>query len=369
MKKSTYKKTAAWIVLLAVLLTGCAGKVADQNTKTSETGSASESKDTSGSGESDNKTVTTKEGKTVDVSGVTLRIAAASGTNGQTVIEAAGLDNTPYKVEFSILQGGNKVMEALAADQIDLGAGSQIPPLAASQASNQGNFKIIAVRYGSTLNQELIAAPDSEITSVEELKGKKVGYVKNTTAQYFLAKMLESAGLGWDDIDAQAFTTSDGATAILTGDIDAWASYDNSIRVPKQNGSKTIESAQDILSGNYLFYATPAAIEDEATHAAIEDWLNRWHEAHAWARENDEKWAEFYAPTVSQDVDEYLEQFREQNGDKIYACKPITDEVIADEQDIADTLEGLGTLTSHVDVKELFDDSFTEAVEGFTKYD
>lgn len=317
----------------------------------------------------DEKTVTTHDGKVVDVSDVTLRIAAADGTNGHVVVEAAGLDDTPYKVEFSIFQGGNKVMEALAADQIDLGAGSQIPPLSASQAANGGNFKVIAVRYGSTLDQELIASPDSGITSVEELKGKKVGYVENTTAHYFLSKMLTAAGLKWEDIDAQPLTTSDGATAILTGDIDAWASYGDSIRVPRGKGAATIESAKDILSGNYLFYATPAAIEDEAYHAAIEDWLNRWHEAHEWARENPQEWAEYYAPTVSQDVDQYLEQFDEQNNDKIYACKPITDAVIADEQDIADTLESLGVFENHIETKDFFDLSFVDAVSAFNQYD
>ena len=259
-------------------------------------------------------------------------------------------------------------MEALAADQIDLGAGSQIPPLSASQSKNGGNFKIIAVRYGSTLNQELIAAPESGITSVSELRGKKVGYVKNTTAQYFLSKMLTEAGLSWNDIDAQALTTSDGATAILTGDIDAWASYDNSIRVPKEKGATTIETAQDILSGNYLFYATPTAIEDEAYHAAIEDWLSRWHEAHEWARQNPEKWASYYAPTISEDPDQYLKEFSEQNADKIFACKPVTDSVIANEQDIADTFESLGVFR-HIDTEQLFDRSFADAVSAFKKYD
>lgn len=342
----------AILTLIGMILGGCAG-TSDSDKNVAEDGK---------------KTVKTHDGKEVDVSGVTLRIAAASGANGQDVIEAAGLDDTPYKVEFSVLQGGNKVLEALAADQIDLGAGSQIPPLSASKAANGGNFKIIAVRYGSTLEQELIAAPNSGITSVKQLKGKKVGYVENTTAQYFLSKMLTEAGLSWDDIDAQPLTTSDGATAILTGDIDAWASYDDSVRVPKKKGATTIESAQNILSGNYLFYATPAAIEDEAHHAAIEDWLNRWHEAHEWARENPEEWAAYYAPTISEDPEVYLKEFNEQNKDKIFACKPITDAVIADEQDIADTLESLGVL-EHVDTKELFDLSFVDAVSAFNQYD
>ena len=313
--------------------------------------------------------VKTHDGRLVDVSGVTLRIGAAEGTNGQTVLEGAGLDDTPYKVEYANMQGGNLVMEALAANQIDLGAGSQIPPLNASLANNGGNFRIIAVRYGSTLWQELITGPDSTITSVEELKGKTVGYNKNTTANYFLFKMLEEVGLTWEDIDAVPLTTSDGLTAVLTGEVDALASYGNSIRSAKAKGAKTIKTAQNILSGNYLFYATPYAIEDEAYHAAIEDWLERWHESHAWAREHAQEWAAFYAPIINMDPAEYQKQYEEQNADKIYAAKPITDTVIEDEQSIADAFETLGLVAQHIEAEKLFDDSFTEAVASFQKYD
>ncbi len=68
------------------------------------------------------------------------------------------------------------------------GCSSQIPPIFASLSNNGGNFKIVAIRKGSTLDQELITGPKSKasIHTVADLKGKKVAYVKSTTAQYFL---------------------------------------------------------------------------------------------------------------------------------------------------------------------------------------
>ena len=222
----------------------------------------------------------------IDLSGVTLHIAAASASNGHGLVQAAGLDDTPYKVDFTVLQGGNLVMEALAAGQIELGTGSQIPPLSASQAANGGNFKIIGVRRMHTLDQELIVPAGSDLTEVAQLKGKTVGYVKNTTAHYFLEKMLEEAGLEWTDIDAVPLTTSDGLSAVLTGEVDALASYGNAIRTAKAKGCTTLRSAADILSGDYYWYATPASIADAATHAALVDWLGRYNEAAEWARQN-----------------------------------------------------------------------------------
>ncbi len=115
---------------------------------------------------------------------------------------------------------------SVSALLVTTGCGSQIPPIFASPANNGGNFKIIAIRKGTTLNQELIVSPQAKenIKTVADLKGKKVGYVKNTTAQYFLYKMLSEAGLKWTDIDALPMSTSDGLSAITTGDIDALAS-------------------------------------------------------------------------------------------------------------------------------------------------
>ena len=304
----------------------------------------------------------------IDLSTVTLKVAAASVENAQGLIEAAGLDDTPYKVDFIVMQGGNLVMEAMAAGQIDLGTGSQIPPIFASRAQNGGNFKVIAIRKGNTLYQELIIPEGSTITDVSELRGKTVGYVKNTTAHYFLAKMLINAGVAWDEVETVALTTSDGLTALLTGDIDALASYGNAIRTGRSKGATTLESAVDILSGDYYWYATLAAIEDEAYHAAIEDYLGRYHEAAQWARENPEEWAAAMAPISNQTTEFYLNDYLEGVAQRKLTIAPIDEQIIASEQDVVDIFAEIGVLEGSFDVSTIFDESFNETVSGFTKY-
>lgn len=337
---------------VAAALTACGGSAASSTAASSSAASASASAASGG----------------VDLSGVTLRIAAASASNGHGLVQAAGLDDTPYKVDFTVLQGGNLVMEALAAGQIDLGTGSQIPPLAASQAANGGNFKIIGVRRMHTLDQELIIPAGSTLTSVAELKGKTVGYVKNTTAHYFLEKMLEEAGLEWSDINAVALTTSDGLSAVLTGEVDALASYGNAIRTAKAKGCTTLRSAADILSGDYYWYATPDAIADEATHAALVDWLSRYNEAAEWARQNPEDYASFYADLTGEDKDDVLTRFTEEEAQTHLSVRPIDDVTIASEQDIADTFYKLGVFSEKIDVTPLFDRSFDAELAALPQY-
>lgn len=304
----------------------------------------------------------------IDLSGVSLRVAGADWHNAQGPIEAAGLTDYAYKVEFSVMQGGNLVMEALAAGQIDLGTGSQIPPIAASQAANGGNFKIIAIRRMNTLNQELIAGPGKTYASAADLKGAKVGYVKNTTAHYFLYKMLAQAGLSWTDIEAVPLTTADGLTALLSGDIDAFASYGNTVRTAKANGATTIQSATGILSGDYYFYATPAAISDEATHAAIADYLRRYNDALEWCRQNPEAYAEWLADATNQDYDTVYDNFVSGEAQTKTCVLPVDDATIASEQDIVDVFTALGLIEGSVDIPALYDHSFGDAISAYPQY-
>ena len=72
----------------AAALTACGGASAASSAASSVASAASGSASASG----------------IDLSGVTLRIAAASASNGHGLVQAAGLDDTPYKVDFTVLR-------------------------------------------------------------------------------------------------------------------------------------------------------------------------------------------------------------------------------------------------------------------------
>jgi sulfonate transport system substrate-binding protein len=307
-------------LLLIFSLAGCA-QVSSVKT-TSVSPSKSEAAQTTTGSDTSSTVAETTAASNIDLSGVTLHVGAAYDI--QAFLKAAGLDDTPYKVDANVFQGGNLVLEAMAANQLDLGSGSQIPPIFASQAANGGNMKIIAIRKGSTLDQELVIPAGSGIKTVADLKGKKVAYIKSTTAHYFLAKMLEQAGLAWSDVETVAMTTSDGLTALLTNEVAAFASYGNSITTAHQKGATTLASAENILSGDYYFYATPEAIADPATHAAIVDYLNRFNEANEWTRQHAEEWASISAPSSNQDPADFLTQFKREVAQRYRRWSPST---------------------------------------------
>jgi len=119
--------------------------------------------------------------------------------------------------------GSNKALEFLNAGSIDFGstAGS-----AALVAKINGNpIKSIYV-YSRPEWTALVTTKDSKINSVADLKGKRVAVTRGTDPHIFLVRALLSAGLSEKDITPVLLQHPDGKTALIRGDVDAWAGLD-----------------------------------------------------------------------------------------------------------------------------------------------
>jgi sulfonate transport system substrate-binding protein len=119
--------------------------------------------------------------------------------------------------------GSNKALEFLNAGSIDFGstAGS-----AALVAKINGNpIKSIYV-YSRPEWTALVTSKDSKVTSVADLKGKRVAVTRGTDPHIFLVRALLGAGLTEKDITPVLLQHADGKTALIRGDVDAWAGLD-----------------------------------------------------------------------------------------------------------------------------------------------
>src|SRR6202163_2577212 len=119
--------------------------------------------------------------------------------------------------------GSNKALEFLNAGSIDFGstAGS-----AALVAKINGNpIKSIYV-YSRPEWTALVTGKDSTIKSIADLKGKRVAVTRGTDPHIFLVRALLDAGLSEKDITPVLLQHADGKTALIRGDVDAWAGLD-----------------------------------------------------------------------------------------------------------------------------------------------
>jgi len=136
-------------------------------------------------------------------------------------------------------------LQFLSAGSIDFGstAGS-----AALVGKINGNpIKSIYV-YSRPEWTALVTGKDSKINSLADLKGKRVAMVRGTDPHIFLVRALLSAGLTDKDIQPVLVQQhADGGTALLRGDVDAWAGLD------------PMMAQHEIKDGARLFYRKPEA--------------------------------------------------------------------------------------------------------------
>ncbi len=117
------------------------------------------------------------------------------------------------------------------------------------------------------------------INSVNDLKGKKVSVAFGTPSHTFLLKMLEAAGLRYNDITVvEAPSAVDSATYFKAGKVDAavvWSPDDEDC-VKNVSGSKVLQStrtASNIIAD--VFYAKKSFIEKHRNElvSLIKGWL------------------------------------------------------------------------------------------------
>jgi sulfonate transport system substrate-binding protein len=140
--------------------------------------------------------------------------------------------------------GSNKALEFLNAGSIDFGstAGS-----AALVARINGNpIKSIYV-FSRPEWTALVTGKDSRITTVADLKGKRVAVTRGTDPHIFLVRALLDAGLSEKDITPVLLQHADGKTALIRGDVDAWAGLD------------PMMAQAEIEDGARLFFRKPDA--------------------------------------------------------------------------------------------------------------
>ncbi len=119
--------------------------------------------------------------------------------------------------------GSNKALEFLNAGSIDFGstAGS-----AALVARINGNpIKSIYV-YSRPEWTALVTGKNSGISKIEDLKGKRVAVTRGTDPHIFLVRALQSVKLTERDITPVLLQHPDGKTALIRGDVQAWAGLD-----------------------------------------------------------------------------------------------------------------------------------------------
>jgi sulfonate transport system substrate-binding protein len=140
--------------------------------------------------------------------------------------------------------GSNKALEFLNAGSIDIGSTAGAAALIGRINGNP--IKTVGV-FSRPEWTALVCRADTPFTSPGDLKGKSVAVTRGTDPHIFLVRALDSAGLTEKDVRLVLLQHPDGKTALIRGDVDAWAGLD-----PMMAQAEIENSAK-------LFYRKPEA--------------------------------------------------------------------------------------------------------------
>ena len=232
----------------------------------------------------------------------TLNIDFATYNPLSLIIKDQGWLETTFgdKVTVTWTQsaGSAAANDLLKAGSVDVGSTAGSAALLAR--SNGSPIQVIDI-YSQPNWAAIVVGANSDITSVDDLKGKNIAANAGTDPYFFLLQTLEEAGIGLDEVTITQLAHADGKTALEAGTVDAWAGLDPLLSASVVNaGSKIIYDNPDFNSYGFL-NATEAFLEKSPDIAQVV--VSAYEKARAWAAENPDEAAQILADVAAIDIE------------------------------------------------------------------
>jgi sulfonate transport system substrate-binding protein len=232
----------------------------------------------------------------VNLSSVTLNVGDQKGTGAEAILKAAGLLSAlPFHVSWSDFTSGPPMLEAMASGSVDVGGVGDAPPVFAA-AGGEG-VEIVGAREVPTGDQDALLVPKgSSITSIAQLKGKKIAYGSGSSGNYQMLTVLTAAGLTTKDVTLVNLQPAEALAAFTSGSVDAWDIWPPYVQqAVAQDGAKVLARGSQYGSPYSYEVASKAAVANPAKAAAIQVYLTTLDKAYVWAEKNPDAWGAAWA--------------------------------------------------------------------------
>lgn len=245
-------------------------------------------------------------------------------------------------IEFS---AGPVQLEALTTGSIDFGDVGEAPPIFAQAAGSPLVYVAATVPRPSV--EGVLVASGSSIRSVADLRGKKIALNKGSNVHYFLVKLLEKNGLRYSDVNLAWLSPADARAAFEKGAVDAWAIWEPYLSAAELSlNARLLADANGVVENRAYYFSSKSYAKDNADllGIAIEE-LNR---IDVWARSN----RDALAGELSTLLGLPKPVLDGMVGRLAFGTVPITLDILAGQQVIADTFFDLKLIPGKIDVRQ-----------------
>jgi sulfonate transport system substrate-binding protein len=249
------------------------------------------------------------------------------------------------EVRWTEFPAGPQLLEGLNVGSIDFGIAGEAPPIFAQAAG--ADLVYVGNEPQASAGEAILVPKNSPIKSVAELKGKKVALNKGSNVHFLLVKLLEKAGVKYNDIDPIFLTPADARAAFERGSVDAWAIWEPFLAAAQvQTGARILADGNGVVSNHQFFLASRSYASKRADVVAVA--LEELAAVDQWAKTNRKDAAAALQPQIGLDQ-ATLELALSRNG---YGVTPVSDAVLAEQQRIADTFYDLKLIPKHINVRD-----------------
>lgn len=248
-------------------------------------------------------------------------------------------------VKWTEFPAGPVLLEGLNVGSIDFGTVGEAPPIFAQAAG--ANLVYVGHEPPSPKTEAIVVPKGSTLRSLADLRGKKVAVNKGANAHYLLVKALEKAGVAYKDVQVVFLAPADARAAFERGAIDAWSIWDPFLAAAeKQLGARVLADGTGLVANHQFYLAARPYAEKQADIVAIV--LDELARVDAWGQGHPAEVAAILARQTGLDLP-VVELAASRYS---YGVKPLSPEVFAQQQQIADTFTSLRLIPNAIVVKD-----------------
>ncbi len=270
---------------------------------------------------------------------------------GLSLVKARGDAPT---VSWSLFESGPALTEALKAGAIDIGQTGEAPPIFA--AAGKIPFVIVGTSAPVPKGEAVLVKKARGYKSFADLKGRTVALNKGSNVHWLLVKLLEANKMTLSDINVKYLKPAEGRPAFDNDQVDAWIIWDPYFALAEQPGVQVLADATGLANNREYILVSPDAVKNKPEK--LRAFLAQYQTTTEWGIANADERARVLAPELK--IDEATA--RRALARSAQPLAPLTPEIGAELQAIADGFTKLELIPGSVDMKARVDGQFTGAL-------
>ena len=248
-------------------------------------------------------------------------------------------------VKWTEFPAGPVLLEGLNVGSIDFGTVGEAPPIFAQAAG--ANLVYVGNEPASPASEAIVVPKGSSLRTLADLKGKKIALNKGSNVHYLLLQALAKAGVAYADIQPVFLPPADARAAFERGSVDAWAIWDPFLAAAeKQIGARVLADGKGLVA-NYQFYLASRTYA-EKNPEILRIVLDEVAKVDDWGRNNPDE----VATILSAQTGLSKEVVALAASRYAYGVKPVSVDVIASQQRVADAFSSLKLIPKPIIVKD-----------------